>query len=283
MISVVVPIYNAEKTLDACLQSISTQLFLPKQVVLINDGSTDNSLVICGEWAKNKDFEIIIYSQENKGLGAARNSGISRCSQKWVAFLDADDIWNEYKLELCHSHLLQQDCDVLYHEVNSFGLGTEKKRAAWPINSLQDLLLKGNPIFPSAVVVKKSNLLDHPFQTNPQFHGAEDLYLWIELLEDGKIFDFMNQALCQYRESGGMSTQLENHLEHVQNVLNHFLEKAYFTQIELKQAWQRKNYEAARFYHKRGLFKQAKKHYSLTNSSLKINTLQFLGRLKIKI
>ncbi len=90
LFSVIVPIYNAEKYLDTCLQSITRQNYPHLQIILVNDGSTDNSLSIAQTYA-DKDSRIILLNQSNKGQGAARNKALQIAAGDWIAFVDADD------------------------------------------------------------------------------------------------------------------------------------------------------------------------------------------------
>lgn len=90
MISVVVPIYNVEKYLPRCLNSIIHQTYKNIEIILINDGSTDNSLSICEEYAKI-DKRIKIITQKNGGLSSARNTGIEYSHGQYITFVDSDD------------------------------------------------------------------------------------------------------------------------------------------------------------------------------------------------
>ena len=89
-VSVVIPVYNAEKYLKACLESLVRQTFSDWEAILVNDGSRDGSESICREYCdKDKRFSLI--TQENQGVSAARNKGLALCSGKYVFFMDADD------------------------------------------------------------------------------------------------------------------------------------------------------------------------------------------------
>ena len=89
-VSIVIPVYNVEKYLKQCLESVVNQTLDKIEVICINDGSTDNSLNILKEYEK-KYNNIIIIDQENKGPGFARNIGMKRASGKYIYFLDSDD------------------------------------------------------------------------------------------------------------------------------------------------------------------------------------------------
>ena len=90
MISVVIPLYNKEKQIKRTLQSVLTQTFQDFEIVIVNDGSTDNSTI---EVEKIKDSRIRLIHQENAGVSAARNKGIEEAKYELIAFLDADDEW----------------------------------------------------------------------------------------------------------------------------------------------------------------------------------------------
>ncbi len=89
-ISIIVPIYNAEKSIKRCLDSIKSQTFSNYEVLLINDGSTDNSAQICEEYCK-KDIRFKLINQENSGPSASRNRGIDSAVSKYISFIDSDD------------------------------------------------------------------------------------------------------------------------------------------------------------------------------------------------
>lgn len=89
-ISIVVPIYNNEKVLESCLNSIVSQTYKNLEIILVNDGSTDNSKFICEDF-KSKDNRIILINKENGGLSSARNAGIDIATGEYISFIDSDD------------------------------------------------------------------------------------------------------------------------------------------------------------------------------------------------
>ena len=90
MISVVIPVYNVERYLRGCLDSVLRSAYQDFELILVNDGSADKSLDICKEYAA-RDRRIRLISQENAGVSAARNRGLTACRGEWVVFVDADD------------------------------------------------------------------------------------------------------------------------------------------------------------------------------------------------
>ena len=89
-ISVIIPVYNVEDFIDECLQSIVAQTLQPREVLIVNDGTPDNSREICKRYAEKHDW-ITIIDQENKGLSEARNTGLDHASGRYIVFLDSDD------------------------------------------------------------------------------------------------------------------------------------------------------------------------------------------------
>ena len=88
--SVIVPIYNVEQYLPFCIESVLNQSFKDFELILVNDGSTDNSLSVCKKYA-DKDSRIVVVDQENKWLSGARNSGIKLAKGDYLIFIDGDD------------------------------------------------------------------------------------------------------------------------------------------------------------------------------------------------
>lgn len=89
-ISIIIPIYNAEKTLNRCLDSIKQQIFNDFEVLLIDDGSKDSSLTICKSYA-SKDSRFRVFEKENGGASSARNIGLNNAKGEYIAFCDSDD------------------------------------------------------------------------------------------------------------------------------------------------------------------------------------------------
>ena len=139
MISVIVPVYNKEKYLERCLTSILSQSYKELEVIIVNDGSTDESLRICEAFSKDKRVRLV--NESNRGVSHARNRGIMLATGEWIAFVDADDypdkdyfssllaVSKGYDLVMCGAHVT----DLRYKKNQCFfdgdkDFGPEEKR-----------------------------------------------------------------------------------------------------------------------------------------------------------
>ena len=96
IISIIIPVYNAEKTIESTINSVLNQTFIDFELIVINDGSTDSTLEIVH---KITDPRLKVFSYANANQAASRNRGIAKATGEYIAFLDADDLWTPDKLE----------------------------------------------------------------------------------------------------------------------------------------------------------------------------------------
>ncbi len=111
MISIIIPVYNIEKYLSRCIESVLDQTYQNLEAIFVNDGSTDNSLKILEEYQK-KDKRIKIINKENAGSGAARNDGIEQSKGEYLAFLDSDDWYEKDFLERLYKNLKENNSEI---------------------------------------------------------------------------------------------------------------------------------------------------------------------------
>lgn len=111
LVSVIVPVYNASRYLDKCLNSILNQTHTNIEIVLIDDGSVDNSYSICEKYAC-KDNRIILFHQKNSGVSSARNKGLSICKGQYLVFVDSDDWIETNYVEVLLRNAIAYDVDV---------------------------------------------------------------------------------------------------------------------------------------------------------------------------
>ena len=111
LISIVVPVYNVEEYLKQCLDSILEQTYRNWELILVNDGSTDSSGLICQEYAE-KDARIRYFEKENGGLSDARNYGIEQAQGEYLTFVDSDDFLDVSHLSILYNALVNNDADI---------------------------------------------------------------------------------------------------------------------------------------------------------------------------
>ena len=116
-ITIIIPMYNAEKSIEKCVMSVATQVDINDEIIIINDGSTDNSLEICNRLKKQYSC-IKIINQENKGVGSARNSGIVNAKCDWICFLDSDDFADGNMIKNIKKYLNEKYDIVMFEHIN---------------------------------------------------------------------------------------------------------------------------------------------------------------------
>ena len=106
LVSIIVPVYKAEKYIHRCIDSLLAQTYKNIEAVLVDDGSPDNCGAICDEYAA-KDSRVKVFHQQNRGVSAARNTGLAHIKGEWITFVDSDDYIEEkeyvYTRGLCYS------------------------------------------------------------------------------------------------------------------------------------------------------------------------------------
>ncbi|MBQ9082387.1 MAG: glycosyltransferase family 2 protein [Clostridia bacterium] len=135
MISVIIPVYNAEQYLAHTIACLQAQTYTDFEVLLVNDGSTDHSLQICAE-ASGTDVRFQVLSQENQGVSAARNNGLAHSKGTYVTFLDADDSIPDNYLEMLYRTLTDSGCAMAVCDVVVIDNGTETTRFTLPTQRL---------------------------------------------------------------------------------------------------------------------------------------------------
>ena len=139
-ISIIVPIYNAEKYIAKCVDSLVNQTKKELEFILINDGSTDNTEEIIKTY---KDKRIKYYKNKNQGIGKTRNFGISKSTGKYIMFLDSDDYLSKNACQKMYEKILESNSDLVvcdFYKVYDFGKTEEIK-----LSSFSETSLKGRP------------------------------------------------------------------------------------------------------------------------------------------
>jgi glycosyltransferase involved in cell wall biosynthesis len=198
LVSVVVPAYNAERTLKASVDSVLAQDFRDFEIIVVNDGSSDSTKAILGTY----DSQIRVIDQNNRGAPAARNAGVSAASGKYVAFLDSDDLWSPDKLT--HSvHALQANPSASLAFSDCCGLRADGITSTFysynGAPSLKEMLDNGFEIVPSAVTMRR-DVFEACGGFSDRFAPIyfEDLWLWFLARELGE-FEYIPKELTTIR------------------------------------------------------------------------------------
>lgn len=139
LISVIIPVYNGEKYIKRCINSLINQTYKNIEIIIINDGSKDNSINIIKEISE-KDKRIIIIDKENQGVSIARNAGIEKASGDYIMFVDVDDWVKTNMIEQMYKVIKKENVDIVKcNSINEFNnKATENKIS----NSLVNKVLK---------------------------------------------------------------------------------------------------------------------------------------------
>ena len=135
-VSIILPVYNVEKYLNECLDSIVNQTFKDMEIICINDGSTDHSLAILNSYA-SRDERIKIISQENAGLGAARNVGLKAAEGDYIFFIDSDDFLYLDAIEELYENAVVNDSDVvLFRYTREYDIDRENNNYGYNLDDI---------------------------------------------------------------------------------------------------------------------------------------------------
>lgn len=213
IISIITPAFNASAFISEMIQSVLNQTYYNWELIIVDDGSTDNTSEIIKGFA-NKDNRIKYIYQENGRQGKARNRAIKEAKGEYLAFLDADDLWVEDKLENQLLSIQENSVDLVFSQGWSFETSINEtiKEINTPLylqlNS--ELLIKqlygyGLPIL--SVMVKKAAVLNVGcFEEDLFVQNAEDFQLWLKLCDAGFIFYGMEERMFYYRVHQNQAT-----------------------------------------------------------------------------
>ena len=105
LISVIIPVYNGENDIKKCIDSVINQTYKNLEIIIINDGSTDNTFKILKEYKNKYGDKLVVIDQKNKGQAIARNNGIKKSTGKYITFLDADDYLKKDFIYILHKNM----------------------------------------------------------------------------------------------------------------------------------------------------------------------------------
>ncbi|MBT2686426.1 glycosyltransferase family 2 protein [Bacillus sp. ISL-37] len=200
LISIIMPAYNCEKFIEEAITSVIEQTYKLWELIVIDDGSRDSTVKIIKKLS-NKDLRIQFYKNEdNQGVSATRNRGISLANGDWIAFLDSDDIWEKTKLQKQMEYAKNTEAEFLFtgsSYINENGEFYQGKFEVPEQVSFEKLRLQ-NVISCSSVLIKRS-FFDTIKMERDDMH--EDYAVWLRVLQNGIIAYGLNEPLLIYRIS----------------------------------------------------------------------------------
>ena len=202
------PAYNAEKFIDQTIESVLSQTFKNWELIIINDGSSDQTKQVAEKYHL-KDERIKVINQVNKKQGGARNAGLTVAKGEWIAFLDADDLWESTKLnkQLAVTALFP-DVDLIYSNGYFFSDNNliDTKHYVAPVgeftsSKMYKMLFEKNQIPVLSVILKRRMLEDVGLQDEREIiQGCEDFDYWIRIAKGDNVFYGMEDRLFYYRK-----------------------------------------------------------------------------------
>ncbi len=201
-ISVLMAVYNCDKYLREAIDSILNQTWGDFEFIIVDDGSTDNSLQILKEYSDQR-INVITY-EENKGVAHARNVGLQHCTSEYVALMDADDIALPDRLKLQYEYLMEhREIDGVYAKFRNLDvdgrlLEGEQPRAYYNYRYVKAVMILENTIANLTAMFRRQIVEEYKLRYDETCKIASDYRFWIEYLRYGKIVG-IDKVLCYYR------------------------------------------------------------------------------------
>lgn len=208
VVSVIIPMYNSEKTIKRALDSVINQDYKNFEIIVVNDGSIDGSRNIVEEYIKVNDaYNIRLINQDNAGVSIARNNGIKMASGDYVALLDSDDYWEKNKLYE-QIKILESN-----HDIYLLGTWTKTIKEKENVNKIKYIsfrrLLFRNVFTTSSVIIRKDVFSSIGyFNTSKKY--SEDYDLWLRIGKKHKMAFYTDELTYYSTGTMGLSSKLIN-------------------------------------------------------------------------
>lgn len=200
LVSIITPVYNCEQYIKETIESVLGQTYTNWEMLLIDDCTPDGSPEIIKDYSKKDKRIRYIKLPENSGAAVARNKGLSEAHGRYIAYLDADDLWHKDKLERQIAFMTQNNvaftcCD--YEVITSDG-GSLNKFVSMPSTISYDGLLR-NTIIQTVGVIVDTKFVKHDLLKMPLVRRGQDMATWLNMLKNGVEFYGQNEVLAKYR------------------------------------------------------------------------------------
>ncbi len=213
--SVIVPVYNTQKYLKECLDSILSQTYKDFEIILVDDGSTDESGKICDEAAKN-DNRVNVIHKKNGGVSSARNAGIAIAKGSYLAFVDSDDFVAPLWLEHINKEAQKNNCDIICYMFAHNGTCNNIKKSGFVAVGADELKNNFNDIYNISIgavwtQVYKSDLIkNNKLMFNTGIVLNEETFFNLEYYKKINSFQFINETYYYYRKVENSSSRKGN-------------------------------------------------------------------------
>lgn len=205
LVSIIVPVYNTEKYLDECIQSILDQTYSNFELLLINDGSSDRSGEICDKYAL-KDERIKVFHQKNEGVSTARNLGLDHATGEWITFVDSDDyIGQDYISEFVK---LEREENIIYLNTTKIINGNKTnifsiKNSSYTIKNFVNKYMITSLGYVHSKFFKRKPIHEHKIRFDNNLSFAEDCLFILELLKFSDSIFLSDINKYYYRDTPG--------------------------------------------------------------------------------
>lgn len=272
LFSIIIPTYNRAEKLRRALQSIDKQTLRDFEVIIGDDGSTDNTKNTVDEYSKILPIQYV-YEANWGGPARPRNNAIKVAQGEWICLLDSDDWWYPIKLEVVSKHLYNSD--ILYHDLDIYSnnkkMRLKKARGCHLGNPVfNDLMRSGNVINNSSVVVRKSIVdMAGGFFEDKSLIAVEDFDLWLRIARISDRFTYIPKCLGAYWEGEGNITEVSDlQIERIKTLYNKH--SGLLSDIDRKEAEAIMCYTIGSIKQKMGLCSEARKFFKIAFKSAKI-------------
>lgn len=279
-ISIIVPIYNMEKLMHKCIDSILTQTFKDFELLLIDDGSTDRSAMICDEY-QHKDPRIKVYHKSNGGLSDARNYGLERATGKYTIFVDPDDWVDSSGLDKLYERAEKEDADIticdLYREDEYSRHYMKQQPTALNSKDVLEELFQNIGGFTVNKLIKRELYGRFHVQYPVGIYGCEDQYVMAQFfLHDIRIayepvafYHYMYNSASLTRHYDEKTYQMDRHILEIFSSLLHGTTALHYAIKNKSEAIFTRAFWNGRYYYSSSLFQQRFKDYTTVISGLR--------------
>lgn len=225
-VSIIIPVYNVEKYIARCLDSVINQTYQDLEIIVVNDGTLDNSMLIVEEYARNDNRFVIVNHSKNRGLMMTRKSGYSIAKGEYLTFVDSDDCLPPDAIEVLLAKACSSKADIVAGTIN-FVLKnnkSEKLQCSLPFGKdkigVYKALLSHKCTHNLCGKLFKSSLFqDFAYKSYEDMTNAEDACLFYQLVDNIAFAEYISDNVYDYMENSSSSTHGKYSIQKIKNVV----------------------------------------------------------------